>query len=264
VGQRSRWQHHDAVAFVIFLGARGHAKVGALVFHCSQSTARVARHANTCHVHTTLAAIRDCCGFFTCTRPELRACADSCRGLQLEREIVEVLRSEIRSWRPRFPTQFLYELIGGLHPLLQRLEAMKASGTSQSLRPFDIGSEFLAVRSSVISVVMPCVREWMVVQCKELTRLSNDFYVHGFPVNLTFTDLDSLVQTVKKTVRVVVSLNHPTCLRIELLSTQNIHDIENPQTKFGLSALVYPYPNEVFSVWIFLVSLVPKHLRRRQ
>ena len=55
-------------------------------------------------------------------------------------------------------------------------------------------------------------------------------------MNMPFTELDAVVSAVKMT---------------------NIHNVEHSRVQFVLSTLVVPYPNDVFSVWVYIVSLVP-------
>ncbi len=44
-----------------------------------------------------------------------------------------------------------------------------------------------------------------------------------------------------------------------VLALQNIHAIESETVQFVLCVLVYPYPNDIFSVWVYVMSLTPKH-----
>ena len=75
----------------------------------------------------------------TCLTLKLILCA------QLEREIFSVLRSQIRSWRGRFPT-VIRDFMLPLQPLLQHLEKLKQMGNAETLRPGDLGADHLAVR----------------------------------------------------------------------------------------------------------------------
>ena len=60
---------------------------------------------------------------------------------------------------------------------------------------------------------------------------------HGFPINCTFTDTKSIVSRVRDT---------------------KIHHNEAKEVKFALSVKVFPYPNNIFSVWVFLMSICDK------
>ena len=61
--------------------------------------------------------------------------------------------------------------------------------------------------------------------------------VHGFPVNTMFTDFKSLTEKVRAT---------------------NIHLTEADDVRFSLSVRVFPYPQEVYSIWVFLLSISPR------
>lgn len=59
----------------------------------------------------------------------------------------------------------------------------------------------------------------------------------GFPINMPYISLSSIVERVKST---------------------GIHlNIEN-KIEFSLAVHIQKYPNNVLSVWIFLVTLMPK------
>lgn len=60
-----------------------------------------------------------------------------------------------------------------------------------------------------------------------------------------------------------VTLHTSTHTHITLVRMwQNIHDIEHDQAQFAVSAVVFPYPNDIYSVWVYMLSLVPKQMRR--
>lgn len=56
----------------------------------------------------------------------------------------------------------------------------------------------------------------------------------GFPLNLPYVNTKSLISTVKSTA---------------------VHVCDDPNVEFGLAVEVYAYPNNVISVWVFLVSI---------
>lgn len=57
---------------------------------------------------------------------------------------------------------------------------------------------------------------------------------YGFPINVTFISLDQLWEEVKST---------------------GIHHMKNDNVEFVLSVGIYPYPNNINSVWIYLAAL---------
>jgi len=65
----------------------------------------------------------------------------------------------------------------------------------------------------------------------------NSKTVHGFPINTTFTDFKSLTAKVRST---------------------NIHLSQAEDVKFSLCVKVFPYPQEVYSIWVFLLSISSK------
>uniref|UniRef100_A0A8C0IZK3 Coiled-coil and C2 domain containing 2B n=1 Tax=Chelonoidis abingdonii TaxID=106734 RepID=A0A8C0IZK3_CHEAB len=59
--------------------------------------------------------------------------------------------------------------------------------------------------------------------------------VTGYPIQMPYTDLPSISEAVYQT---------------------GIHSSEIPNTEFALAVYIHPYPNNILSVWIYLVSLV--------
>ena len=71
---------------------------------------------------------------------------------------------------------------------------------------------------------------------REISNLQGLFHnksLHGFPINCPFTDMKSILAKVRDT---------------------NIHHNEAKDVKFACAVKVFPYPNEIFSVWVFLLS----------
>ena len=68
--------------------------------------------------------------------------------------------------------------------------------------------------------------------------MQRSFTIHGFPINATYIDTDSIVN--------------------EVLDT-GIHRNITDQTNFGLEVLVWPYVQGVYSVWVYFISLTPKN-----
>ena len=57
----------------------------------------------------------------------------------------------------------------------------------------------------------------------------------GFPINMPFTDVDAIVETVNAT---------------------GVHSNESSDMEFALAVYVHPYPNSVLSVWVYVASLI--------
>ncbi|XP_032739528.1 protein CC2D2B isoform X1 [Lontra canadensis] len=68
----------------------------------------------------------------------------------------------------------------------------------------------------------------------EFERLLQFYLVTGFPIRMPYTDVQSVTDAVYQT---------------------GIHSSEFPQTEFALAVYIHPYPNNVLSVWVYLVSL---------
>lgn len=60
----------------------------------------------------------------------------------------------------------------------------------------------------------------------------------GFPIHVRYSDLQQLLTTVERT---------------------GIHLCENKNVEYSLAVYVHAYPNDVLSVWIYVVYLVPKN-----
>ncbi|XP_050815260.1 protein CC2D2B [Gopherus flavomarginatus] len=69
----------------------------------------------------------------------------------------------------------------------------------------------------------------------ELESLLEHYWVTGYPIQMPYTDLPSVSEAVYQT---------------------GIHSSEIPNTEFALAVYIHPYPNNILSVWIYLVSLV--------
>ena len=91
-----------------------------------------------------------------------------------------------------------------------------------------------------ISIHTPKFLEQLYRELLESSKGLQSFHdksLHGFPINSTFTDLKSLSAKVRAT---------------------NIHLNESDDVKFALAVKVFPYPQEVYSIWIFLLSICPR------
>ena len=59
----------------------------------------------------------------------------------------------------------------------------------------------------------------------------------GFPINLPYTEMEPIVDSVYAT---------------------GVHNVESSDVEFALAVHVHPYPNSVLSVWIYVASLMRK------
>ena len=61
--------------------------------------------------------------------------------------------------------------------------------------------------------------------------------IYGYPLNVPYTDIDGVLDQIKIT---------------------GVHECTHPEAQFGLGVGIFPYPSNVYSVWIYLVTLIPK------
>lgn len=76
---------------------------------------------------------------------------------------------------------------------------------------------------------------WLPLDCNMPLCCSNLIQVTGFPIQMPYTDVQSVIDAVYQT---------------------GIHSSEFPQTEFALAVYIHPYPNNILSVWVYLASLV--------
>ena len=67
--------------------------------------------------------------------------------------------------------------------------------------------------------------------------LNQHAQLSGFPLHFSYANILHIVGAVERT---------------------RLHLTENRRAEFGLSVYVHPYPNDVVSVWVFLVTMIPK------
>ncbi|XP_023564843.1 protein CC2D2B [Octodon degus] len=125
----------------------------------------------------------------------------------LKNRIERTLKWKIMEWRPKRPTRWSRQCASILRQILPKLE---------------FGTESL-VSSEEES---------------ELEKLLQFYWVTGFPIQMPYTDVQSIIDAVYQT---------------------GIHSSECPETEFALAVYIHPYPNNILSVWVYLVSLVQQH-----
>eukprot|EP00741_Cyanophora_paradoxa_P005183 tig00000852_g5023.t1 len=82
------------------------------------------------------------------------------------------------------------------------------------------------------------VRELARGHADDLSQVLKTYSIFGFPINVSYTDLESVGRAVENT---------------------RIHDSDDRSLEFALAVHVHPYPCRVFSIWIYLASLRPLH-----
>ncbi|XP_019494548.1 PREDICTED: protein CC2D2B [Hipposideros armiger] len=121
----------------------------------------------------------------------------------LKNRIERTLKCKIMEWRSKQPTRWNRQCTFILRQLLPKLE--------------------LGTGSFVLSEAE-----------NEFERLQQFYWVAGFPIQMPYTDVQSVIDAVYQT---------------------GIHTSEFPQTEFALAVYIHPYPNNVLSVWVYLASL---------
>ncbi|XP_053560101.1 coiled-coil and C2 domain-containing protein 2A [Bombina bombina] len=69
----------------------------------------------------------------------------------------------------------------------------------------------------------------------ELQRQLGDYRFSGFPIHMAFSEITPLIEAVYST---------------------GVHNSELPSVEFALAVYVHPYPKNIFSVWVYVASLV--------
>lgn len=157
----------------------------------------------------------------------------------LESEIHSTICTQLRAWRPRYVTRVRGDLTMQLKGLLLELEARACGidGPTTVLTaegPISAGTQ--QMRSSMSAATSGAVKDLAAEHQATLERLANRFRVQGFPLHSTFTEMEALTRLVHGT---------------------GAHRIEDENVQYGIAVAVLPYPNMVFSVWMYVVVLQP-------
>ncbi|KAM9197163.1 protein CC2D2B isoform 1-T1 [Dugong dugon] len=121
----------------------------------------------------------------------------------IKNRIERTLKCKMMEWRPKQPTRWNRQCTSILRQILPKLELGTGSFVSSE-------------------------------EESEFERLLQFYWVTGFPIQMPYTDVQSVVDAVYHT---------------------GIHSSEFPQTEFSLAVHIHPYPNNVLSVWVYLASL---------
>ncbi|XP_045710345.1 protein CC2D2B [Phyllostomus hastatus] len=121
----------------------------------------------------------------------------------LKNRIERTLKCKIMEWRPKQPTRWNRQCTSVVRQILPRLELGTGSFVSSE-------------------------------EESEFDRLLQFYWIAGFPIQMPYTDIQSIVDAVYQT---------------------GIHSSEFPHTEFALAVYIHPYPNNILSVWVYLASL---------
>ncbi|XP_049646360.1 protein CC2D2B [Suncus etruscus] len=122
----------------------------------------------------------------------------------LKNRIERTLKCKMMEWRSKWPTRWNRQCTFILRQILPKLE--------------------LATKSFISSK-----------EENELEKLLQFYWVVGFPIQMPYTDIQSVVDAVYQT---------------------GMHSSEFPQMEFALAVYIHPYPSNILSVWVYLASLI--------
>ncbi|XP_049861590.1 coiled-coil and C2 domain-containing protein 2A [Schistocerca gregaria] len=128
---------------------------------------------------------------------------------QLQDKIEKYLQKNIMHWRKTSRTIWNRYCIAILRKLLPEME-------TASLKSKELG---------------------IAEHIHELQQILGSHKVCGFPINMPYTNMEAINETVKAT---------------------GVHNTENEETEFALAVYVHPYPGNVLSVWIYVASLIKR------
>jgi coiled-coil and C2 domain-containing protein 2A len=119
----------------------------------------------------------------------------------IQQEILHTLTSKIEKWRGRFITKW-------------------NRACSRALETTCVSLENMGTRASENSN-------------NELQKLQNHYKMRGFPLNFTFTEIDTIINTIENT---------------------HVYASSDENVEFGMAVYCKGYPS-VTSVWVFIASL---------
>ncbi|XP_054975350.1 LOW QUALITY PROTEIN: protein CC2D2B [Sorex araneus] len=122
----------------------------------------------------------------------------------LKNRIERTLKCKMMEWRSKQPTRWNRQCTFVLRQILPKLEHVTGSLASSQ-------------------------------EESELEKLLSFYWVSGFPIQMPYTDIQSVVDAVYQT---------------------GIHSSEFPQVEFALAVYIHPYPSNILSVWAYLASLI--------
>ncbi|CAL1548859.1 unnamed protein product [Lymnaea stagnalis] len=123
---------------------------------------------------------------------------------ELQEKIEQLLKNKIMEWRSRYITRWNRHCTQIMRKLLPKLE-------ENCGKPIDESN------------------------LRDLEDSFKSYKVSGFPLNIPYTDMDSITETVFST---------------------GVHAQETSDVEFALAVYVHGYTNNVMSIWIYVASLI--------
>lgn len=126
--------------------------------------------------------------------------------IQIQEKIERTLKEKIMDWRPRNITRWNRYCVSAFRKLLEKLEHKQGRGVQEE-------------------------------HSNELEQILGSYKLCGFPINMPYTELEPIVDSVYAT---------------------GVHNNETNDVEFAVAVHVHPYPHNVLSVWVYVASLVRK------
>ncbi|XP_074640810.1 coiled-coil and C2 domain-containing protein 2A-like isoform X2 [Tubulanus polymorphus] len=126
--------------------------------------------------------------------------------LDLQDKLEKKLKEKIMEWRPRSVTRWNRHCMLAFRQILSQLEENRGK----------------ALKDQNMS---------------ELDQILGSYKMSGFPINLPFTDVEPIIDSVYST---------------------GVHENQAKDVEFAVAVHIIPYPNSVMSVWVYIASLIRK------
>ncbi|XP_013080825.2 coiled-coil and C2 domain-containing protein 2A-like isoform X2 [Biomphalaria glabrata] len=124
--------------------------------------------------------------------------------MELQEKIEQLLKNKIMEWRSRYITRWNRHCTQIMRKLLPKLEEN-------------------------------CGKPIAETELRDLEDSFKSYKVSGFPLNIPYTDMDNITETVFST---------------------GVHAQETSEVEFALAVYVHGYTNNVMSIWIYVASLL--------
>lgn len=150
---------------------------------------------------------------------------------EIEQTVLKELKNSIRKWRRAYPagTTFQPDVSAVLETILPFLEQWTLDG-GPSADP----------AASMHGVKLEGGVDWIQnLLMHRLATFTRTRAIRGFPLNIPFCDIASVVEQVKGTA---------------------IHEAGHRDAQFGMAVKAFPYTNKVVSLWVFIVVIEPHSL----
>lgn len=123
--------------------------------------------------------------------------------LELQEKIERLLRDKIMAWRSRYVTRWNRYCCQSFRELLANMEKTFRKPATQDHKA-------------------------------ELDQILSSYKLSGFPLQMAFTDINPVIDTVHST---------------------GVHLTEDPNVEFALAVHIHPYPNNILSLWVYVGTL---------